>query len=72
MADYLYSEGRPQRDPRFCRTHAYVAQLFASTATSGANAQAWRYIAHAWEELAAIKQRAAGQAEVPPLDRAAD
>ena len=55
--DYLYSQGRARRDPRFCRTHAFMAQLFANSTANWANARTWNYISLAWEELAAIKQR---------------
>ncbi len=54
--DYLYSAGRKHVDPRYCRTHAIVAQLFADNLSPGYNAAAWSYVAKAWNELADFKE----------------
>lgn len=56
VMDYLYSTGRERCDPRFCRTHANVAQLFAETLSSESSAAAWTYVAKAWNELADLKE----------------
>jgi hypothetical protein len=50
------SDGRPC-DPRFCRTHALVADLFAKSSGYRVNAAAWAFNAQAWAELADLKQR---------------
>ena len=67
--DYLYSAGRKPVDPRYCRTHAYVAQLFADSPSSDYNAAAWSYVAEAWKELADLKEVIAQQ-KIPqwPID----
>ena len=57
--DFLYSSGRKHFDPRYCRTHAGVARLFAHCVSSEFNADAWIYIADAWSELAWFKERIA-------------
>ena len=54
--DYLYSAGRKRADPRYCRTHADVAQLFAQTPSTDFNAAAWAYVAQAWNDLANFKE----------------
>jgi hypothetical protein len=57
VGDYLYSEGRRRSDPRYCRTHAHVANLFAQAAKSESLSGVWSYIAKAWTDLAEIKER---------------
>ncbi len=57
--DYLYSSGRKRIDPRYCRTHASVARLFADSPSAKFNAAAWTYIAQAWNDLADFKERIA-------------
>lgn len=52
---YLY-EPSPC-DPRYCRTHAMVADLFAKSSAYSANAAAWAFNANAWTELAELKER---------------
>ena len=64
--EYLYSAGRKHVDPRYCRTHARVARLFAESPSADFNAEAWSYIAEAWNELANFKERIA-QAPRPKL-----
>jgi hypothetical protein len=54
---YPYSSGRLRRDPRYCRTHAMVAELFARTSSRDFDAKTWEYVAQAWSELAALKER---------------
>jgi hypothetical protein len=66
--DYLYSSGRKRCDPRYCRTHAKVAQLFAANPSSGFNAAAWSYVAKAWNDLADLKELIGR--EKPPLNGA--
>ena len=63
--NYLYSSGRKHFDPRYCRTHANVAQLFAGSVSSEYNAAAWIYVARAWAELADFKEVLARE---PPPD----
>ena len=55
--NYLYSSGRSRCDPRFCRTHALLADLFAKSSFSPFNAEAWTFNARAWAGLAEIKER---------------
>ena len=64
VMDYLYSTGRKRVDPRYCRTHACIAQLFAASPSSDFNAAAWAYVAQAWNELAYFKEMIAR--ENPP------
>ena len=58
--DYLYSSGRKRCDPRYCRTHARIAQLFAASPSSDFNAAAWSYVAKAWNDLPDLKELIAG------------
>jgi hypothetical protein len=53
--DPSYHEAKPL-DPRYCRTHAMVAQLFADCPRHSSNADAWSYVAKAWADLAALKE----------------
>lgn len=46
------------RDIRYCRTHALIADLFAKRPSHCSNAEIWTYVAEAWAELAALKERA--------------
>lgn len=46
------------RDLRYCRTHAFAASLFAAHPWHRSNAAIWAYVAHAWTDLADIKERA--------------
>jgi hypothetical protein len=41
-----------------CRTHAFVATLFAVHPRHRSNAQTWAYVARAWSDLAELKERA--------------
>ncbi len=61
VMDYLYSTGRKRVDPRYCRTHACIAQLFAASPSSDFNAAAWAYVAQAWNELAYFKEMTPGK-----------
>jgi len=54
--DYLYSSGRKRCDPRYCRTHAGIAELFAASPSSDFNAVAWAFVAKAWKDLADFKE----------------
>lgn len=45
-------------DPRYCRTHAFVAELYAATATETNAGDTWNYLAQSWTDLAGIKSRA--------------
>ena len=49
----------PERDERYCRTHAFAARLFAAYATGPSNADAWTYVARSWEALAALSPEVA-------------
>jgi hypothetical protein len=50
------SSGR-RVDPRYCRTHALVADLFANSSSSPVSAAAWSFNANAWAVLAALKEQ---------------
>jgi hypothetical protein len=65
--DYLYSAGRKHVDPRYCRTHAGVARLFAASISSEYNAAAWIFVAQAWSDLADFKEMMAREANHKPL-----
>lgn len=54
--DYFYSQGGKRRDPRYCRTHAAVTDLFANRSSDRDCAATWAYLSEAWESLARIKQ----------------
>ena len=45
------------RDPRYCRTHALIADMFAQQPSHPSNAGIWAYVAEAWAELAELKER---------------
>jgi hypothetical protein len=43
-------------DPRTCRTHALVAELFADKARTRDATNTWDYLARSWTDLAVLKQ----------------
>lgn len=44
-------------DPRYCRTHAFAASLFAAHPWHHSNAATWVFVAQAWSDLADMKER---------------
>lgn len=44
-------------DPRYCRTHSMVAELFAKSSVHGPTAEAWNFNADAWARLAELRER---------------
>lgn len=46
-------------DPRYCRTHAFVAELYAANATGRDTSDTWKYLATSWSDLADIRSRTA-------------
>ena len=70
MAD---SDGKDEavifHDPRYCRTHAMVAELFARSSSRRPNAQAWSFNATAWEHLAQLKEREQARPKMPLTPR---
>ena len=49
-----------QHDSRFCRTHAFVARLFAAYSSRPSNRDVWMYLAESWDDLASIKANQIG------------
>jgi hypothetical protein len=48
---------KSSHDPRYCRTHAFVAQLFAAHPRHASHADLWNDIARSWQHLAALKEQ---------------
>lgn len=58
---------KKDRDLRRCRTRAFAAHLFARYPLHPSNAEAWAYVARAWEDLAILKEHMSSADETRPF-----